>query len=108
MPTEKEFYSQLLRQLLMLTVTALILDFGQTMRLFALSMALYWTAVFLGICLHRNSRFFFRYGIYAIQVCLGNDEDVGGRHGSDVAEGVDHVVLVHLGGGDVPRDDLAE
>jgi len=70
MPTEKEFYSQLLRQLLMLTVTALILDFGQTMRLFALSMALYWTAVFLGICLHRNSRFFFRYGIWMIFAVL--------------------------------------
>ena len=41
-------------------------------------------------------------------VDLGNHEDVGGGHGRDVAEGVHHLVLVHLGRGDIPRDDLTE
>ena len=41
-------------------------------------------------------------------VSLRNDEDVGGSHGGDVAESVHQLVLVHLGGGNIPRDDLAE
>ena len=39
---------------------------------------------------------------------LGDHQNVGGRLGRDVPEGEDGVVLVYLGGGDLPGDDPAE
>jgi hypothetical protein len=39
---------------------------------------------------------------------LGNNENVGGTLGSDVAEGVAEVVGVHLGRGDVSREELVK
>ena len=39
---------------------------------------------------------------------FGNHQHMGGRLGIDVAEGVDVFVLIHLRGGNVAGDDLAE
>ena len=39
---------------------------------------------------------------------LGHHQHMGGRLGPDVPEGVAVLVLVYLGGGDVPGDDFAE
>ena len=41
-------------------------------------------------------------------VCLGHHQNMGGSLGSDVPESQDGIVLVNLGRGDVPGDDLAE
>ena len=41
-------------------------------------------------------------------VCLGYHQNVGGRLGGNIPEGEDQIVLVYLGRGDVPCDDLAE
>ena len=45
---------------------------------------------------------------HAGDVLLGDHQHMGGCLGIDVAEGVDLLVLVNLGGGDVTGDDLAE
>ena len=47
-------------------------------------------------------------GAAAVDVGLGNHQDVGGSLGSDVPEGVDGFILINLGGRDVACDDLAE
>ena len=41
-------------------------------------------------------------------VGLGDHQNVGGRLGRDIPESQDGLVLVDLGGGDIPCDDLAE
>lgn len=44
----------------------------------------------------------------AADVHLGNDQNVNGREGLNVAEGVDPFVLVNTGRGDLPGDDFAK
>ena len=49
-----------------------------------------------------------RHLVSGRDVRLGNDENVDGRLGRDVVEGVDVFVLVHLFRGDHPCDDLTK
>jgi len=66
MVNKTDVYFQILWQLVVLTITALILDFGKIMCLFELSMFIYWVTVLLGWCFGRISCRFFNYGIWAI------------------------------------------
>ena len=47
-------------------------------------------------------------GAAAVDVGLGNHQNVGGSLGSDVPEGVDGFILINLGGRDVACYDLSE
>ena len=55
-----------------------------------------------------NSRVVGSDGAAAVDVSLGNHQNVSGCLGSDVPEGVDGLVFIDLGGGDVPGDNFAE
>jgi len=64
---KKQMYAQLFFQLIALFLTSLILDFGEIMRCFIVSMATYWGIVY---CLFRSKRLrgglFLRFGIVPI------------------------------------------
>jgi len=49
-----------------------------------------------------------RQGLGALDMFLGDEEHVDRSLGRDVPEGVDQLVLIYLGGGDVPLGDLTE
>ena len=49
-----------------------------------------------------------RQSLGALDVLLGDDEHVDRGLGRDVPKGVDQLVLIDFGGGDVPLGDLTE
>ena len=49
-----------------------------------------------------------RQGLGALDMLFGDDEHVDRRLGRDVPKGIDQLVLIDLGGRDVPRRDLTE
>ena len=51
---------------------------------------------------------FLRDAVAAGDVDLGDHQNVGRCLGVDVPEGEDRIILVDLGGGDIPRNDFAE
>lgn len=53
-----------------------------------------------GVCL--------RDALQALQVLLGNDEDVNLGLGGDIRKGVDEVVFINFGGGDFLTQDFAK
>ena len=55
-----------------------------------------------------HSAVFRRNGIAAIQVRLGNHQDVGGRLGVDIPKGKHQLVFIDLGGGNLPGNDFTE
>ena len=49
-----------------------------------------------------------RQRLGALDMLLGDEEHVDRSLGRDIPEGVDQLVLIYLGGGDVPLGDLTE